>query len=171
MMRRVLSRTLAALLPLVLVSCGFHPLYAPGSKTQAGLAEVFVDVIYGRNGQLLRQSLQERLQGAEEAPQQHYILQVFYGVSGQAIGIEQDNASTRNRFVGTATWTLRKPGLFGQKITGGVARTVDGNDVNAAQIFYSDLNAETVNRRIGEALADQIVQALAKYFRKHPDLA
>jgi LPS-assembly lipoprotein len=115
--------------------------------------------------------LQERLQGAEESPQQHYILNVSYGLSGQGIGIEQDNASTRNRFIGTATWTLRKPGLFGQKITGGIARTLDGNDVIAAQFFYSDLNSEAVNRRIGDALADQIVQELAKYFRKHPDLA
>ena len=129
-----------------------------------------MDVIYNRNGQLLRQALQERLQGSDENPQQHYELSVSYAVSSQGIGIEADNASTRNRFIGTAIWTLKKPGAFGQKITGGVARTVDGNDVIVAQFFYSDLNAETVNRRIGEALADQVVQALARYFRTHPDL-
>ena len=154
-----------------LASCGFHPLYAPGSKTQAGLSEIFVDVILARNGQLLRQALQERLQGSDGEPQQHYILSVNYAVAGQGIGIESDNASTRNRFVGTAYWSLHTPGTIGQRITGGIARTVDGNDVIAAQFFYSDLNAEAVNRRIGEAIADQIVQALAKYFRTHPGLA
>jgi LPS-assembly lipoprotein len=169
--KRLARLALAACLALPAASCGFHPLYEPGSKTQAGLSEVFVDVILNRNGQLLRQALQERLQGSDSEPEQHYILSVSYFVGTQGIGIEADNASTRNRFIGTATWTLRKPGTFGQKITGGIARTVDGNDVIAAQFFYSDLNAETVNRRIGEALADQIVQALAKYFRKHPELA
>ena len=155
---------------LSLAACGFHPLYAPSNHVQAGLQEIFVDVIPGRNGQLFRQSLQERLQGTAEAPQQHYVLDVSYALSQEAIGIEADNASTRNRFVGVANWTLHKPGQFGQRITSGLARTVDGNDVIVAQFFYSDLNAETVNRRIGDALADQITQALAIYFRAHPNL-
>jgi LPS-assembly lipoprotein len=153
-----------------LSGCGFHPLYAPSAHLQSGLAEIYVDVVPNRNGQLFRQALQERLQGAAENPQQHYELSVDYNVSSQGIGIEQDNASTRNRFIGTAKWTLHKPGAFGEKIASGIARTVDGNDVVVAQFFYSDLNAEAVNRRIGEALADQVVQALAIYFRNHPGL-
>ena len=163
-------RIVAVTLLLALSSCGFHPLYAPAGHLQAGLAEIFVDVIPGRNGQLFRQSLQERLQGAAENPQQHYVLDVSYSLSQQAIGIESDNASTRNRFVGFAHWTLRTPGLTGQQITAGSARTVDGNDVIVAQFFYSELNAESVNRRIGDALADQITQSLAIYFSKHPHL-
>ncbi len=164
------GRSMALIMALGLGACGFHPLYAPSGHVQAGLQQVFVDVIPGRNGQLFRQSLQERLQGTDENPQQHYVLDVGYSLTQQAIGIEADNASTRNRFIGVANWTLRKPGLFGQKITSGLARTVDGNDVIVAQFFYSDLNAETVNRRIGDALADQITQALAIYFRAHPGL-
>jgi len=159
----------AAALTLVVAGCGFHPLYAPSGHVQAGLSEIFVEVIPGRNGQLFRQSLQERFQGTSESPEQHYVLNVSYALSQEAIGIEADNASTRNRFVGVANWTLRKPGLLGQQITSGLARTVDGNDVIVAQFFYSDLNAETVNRRIGDALADQIAQSLARYFRAHPD--
>jgi LPS-assembly lipoprotein len=153
-----------------LLGCGFHPLYAPSGRIPQGLAQIYVDVIPGRTGQLFRQSLQERLQGTSETPQQHYVLTVSYVLSQQGIGIEANNASTRNRFVGSANWTLRKPGLMGAKITSGHARTVDGNDVIVAQFFYSELNAETVNRRIGDALADQITQSLATYFRAHPDL-
>jgi LPS-assembly lipoprotein len=154
-----------------LSGCGFHPLYAPSAQIPAGLAEIYVDIVPNRNGQLFRQALQERLQGSEEAPQQHYVLSVSYNLSVQGIGIEADNASTRNRFVATANWTLKKPGILGQKITSGLARTVDGNDVIVAQFFYSDLNSEAVDRRIGEALADKVVQALAEYFRAHPGLA
>jgi LPS-assembly lipoprotein len=153
-----------------LTACGFHPLYAPSAQIPTGLAEIYVDIVPNRNGQLFRQALQERLQGAETNPQQHYELSIDYSVSAEGIGIEADNASTRNRFIGTARWTLRKPGPFGEKITSGVARTVDGNDVIVAQFFYSDLNSEAVNRRIGEALADQVVQKLAIYFRTHPGL-
>jgi LPS-assembly lipoprotein len=166
-----MSSKLAGLgLTMALLGCGFHPLYAPAGRIPQGLAEIYVDIIPGRTGQLLRESLQERLQGTAEAPQQHYVLTVYYALSQQGIGIEANNASTRNRFVGAATWTLRKPGLTGARITSGHARTVDGNDVIVAQFFYSELNAETVNRRIGEALADQITQSLATYFRAHPDL-
>jgi len=153
-----------------LSGCGFHPLYAPAAHIPTGLAEIYVDVVPNRNGQLFRQALQERLQGTEGNPQLHYELSVAYSVSTEGIGIEQDNASTRNRFIGTARWTLHKPGFSGEKIASGIARTVDGNDVIVAQFFYSDLNSEAVNRRIGEALADQVVQALAIYFRAHPGL-
>jgi LPS-assembly lipoprotein len=157
-------------LALLAGACGFHPLYLPSAHTQAGLSQIYVDIVPNRNGQLFRQALQERLEGSDSDPQQHYVLSVSYAVSSQGIGIEADNASTRNRFIGTANWTLHKPGFGGEKITSGTARTVDGNDVIVAQFFYSDLNAETVNKRIGEALADKIVQELAIYFRAHPSL-
>ena len=166
---RWFGRATAVALMSILMGCGFHPLYAPSGHVQAGLAQIFVDVIPGRNGQLFRQSLQERFQGTSESPEHHYVLNVYYSLSQEAIGIEANNASTRNRFVGVANWTLHKPGLFGQQITSGLARTVDGNDVIVAQFFYNDLNAETVNRRIGEALADQITQSLAVYFKAHPE--
>ncbi len=40
-----------------------------------------------------------------------------------------------------------------------------------AQFFYSDLASGAIDARMGQALADQIVQALAMYFRTHPDRA
>ncbi len=170
-MKMPVAKTGGFLLASLLSACGFHPLYAPSAKIPTGLAQIYVDIIPGRTGQLFRQSLQERLEGSAESPQQHYVLTVSYALSQQAIGIEANNASTRNRFVGVANWTLRKPGLYGQRITSGHARTVDGNDVIVAQFFYNDLNAEVVNKRIGEVLADQITQSLAIYFRAHPELA
>ena len=169
-MNRHIRSACALSLTLCATACGFHPLYAPSAHTQSGLSEIYVDIVPNRNGQLFRQALQERLEGSDSDPQQHYVLTVSYAVSAQGIGIESDNASTRNRFIGTANWTLHKPGFGGEKITSGMARTVDGNDVIVAQFFYSDLNAETVNKRIGEALADKVVQELAVYFRAHPGL-
>ena len=81
--------------PLVLGACGFHPLYAPSAHTQAGLSEIYVDIIPNRNGQLFRQALQDKLQGTDSDPQQHYVLSVSYALSGESIGIRSDNSSTR----------------------------------------------------------------------------
>jgi len=156
-----------AMMP-ALAGCGFHPLYAPSGATNAALNGVFVDVIANRNGQLLRQALQERLDTDDEGPKK-YELSVVYAVSTQALGIQSDNSSNRTRVVGSAHWTLKQPGLIGAKVTSGTARSVDGVDVLDAQFFYSSLAGQAIDRRMGDALADQIVQALAAYFRTHPN--
>jgi LPS-assembly lipoprotein len=155
---------------LAVEGCGFHPLYAPSGATNAALSGVYVDVILNRNGQLLRQALQERLDGPDGGTKK-YELAVTYAVSDEAIGIQSDNSSNRTRVIGSAHWTLKQPGLFGAKVTSGTARTVDGADVLDAQFFYAALAGQAIDRRMGDALADQIVQSLASYFRNHPDRA
>jgi LPS-assembly lipoprotein len=167
-----MARCLAAVAFAVLTlgGCGFHPLYAPVGKTSVGLRSIYVDIIPNRPGQLLRQSLQERLEGTENS-NKRYELSVFYIVAGDVIGIQADNSSNRTRFIGSANWTLRMPGIAGTKIISGTARSVDGANVIDAQYFYSDLSTDAINRRMADALADQIVQSLAVYFRAHPDRA
>jgi LPS-assembly lipoprotein len=149
-------------------ACGFHPLYAPGGGANVALPAVFVDVIPNRNGQLLRQALQERLEGSDSSVSKRYELSIIYKFDGSAIGIQADNSSDRTRFIGTVFWTLKLPGVFGTKITSGTARSVDGANVINAQFFYSDLSAEAIQRRMSDNLADQITQALAVYFSAHP---
>jgi LPS-assembly lipoprotein len=155
---------------LALAGCGFHPLYAPSSATNAALSGVYVDIIPNRNGQLLRQALQERMDSADGGNKK-YELSVIFAVAGEAIGIQADNSSNRTRVIGTAHWTLKRPGLLGAKVTSGTARTIDGADVLDAQFFYASLAGQAIDRRMGDALADQIVQSLAAYFRAHPDRA
>jgi LPS-assembly lipoprotein len=168
---RSLVAAAAVGLALACAGCGFHPLYAPGGSTQAGLREVYVDVIPNRNGQLLRQALQRRLEGSEGGGNEHFELSVALTLASDAIGIQSDNSSSRTRYLGTAHWTLHKPGAFGGKMASGTVRSLDGANVIDEQFFYSDLSGEAIQRRMGENLADQIVQALAAYFRAHPDEA
>jgi LPS-assembly lipoprotein len=159
----------SALMTLMAVAgCGFHPLYAPGGPALGGLRDVYVDVIANRNGQLLRQALQARLEGSVADGPKQYELSVAYGYTGASVGIQSDNSSDRTRFVGTAAWTLRRAGAVGTKIISGTVQSVDGTNVIDEQFFYSDLANDAVQRRMGENLADQIVQALAVYFRTHP---
>jgi LPS-assembly lipoprotein len=151
-----------------LAGCGFHPLYAPGEAQDAALSSIFVDLIPDRSGQLLREALQARLDANDNAEAKAFVLRVVYRESISGIGIQNDNSSTRTRLVGNATWSLHPVGEDSKQITGGTVRSLDGYNIVNEQFFYSDLSQEAVNRRLAEALADQITQALSVYFRKHP---
>ena len=157
---------------LTLGGCGFHPLYAPAAPATAALGTVFVDIIPNRNGQLLRQALQARLEGSGSAAAKKYTLSVVLLQTGEALATQQNNFSSRERDTATALWSLREVGATGtQPITQGTARAVDGHDVLDAQFFYSDLQSDAATRRLAELVADQITQALAIYFREHPQRA
>jgi LPS-assembly lipoprotein len=153
-------------LMLATAACGFRPLYAPSGATNAALGQIFVDVIPNRDGQLLRQSLQERLERASESEKQ-YVLSVSYILRYDAEGVQEDSSITRTRVIGTARWTLRKPGLLAASIASGSANSLDGNNAINSQFFYGDLAGEAINRRMGDALAAEIVEELAAYFRAH----
>ncbi len=161
---------LLAGITLALVGCGFHPLYAPGGAQDVALSEVFVDVIPDRAGQLLRQALQERLEGSDNAAAKRFVLSVAYTPHVVGIGIQNDNSSTRTRVSGDATWSLRAVGAVAgtTQITGGTVRALDGYNVIDEQFFYSDLALEAVYGRVADSIADQITQALSVYFRSHP---
>jgi LPS-assembly lipoprotein len=155
---------------LALAGCGFHPLYAPDGAQDAALSAVFVDIIPDRSGQLLRQALQARLEGSDNAAAKRFVLSVSYAAHVTGIGIQNDNSSTRTRVSGDATWSLRAVGAVAgtTQITGGTVRALDGYNVIDEQFFYSDLAQDAVYRRVADSLADQITQALSVYFRAHP---
>jgi LPS-assembly lipoprotein len=52
-------------------------------------------------------------------------------------------------------------------LTSGTARAVDGYNVIDQQYFASDLESEAVQRRMVEAIAEQITLQVAMYFRQH----
>jgi LPS-assembly lipoprotein len=151
-------------LALSISACGFKPLYAPSGATNAELSQVFVAVIPNRDGQLLRQALQEHLDG-NGLSDKTYILQVQYSLQYSSEGIQQDTSISRNRYIGTAHWVLRKPGPLGEKVASGSERNLDGSNAINSQFFYGDLSGEAINRRMADALASQITEKLAAYFR------
>jgi LPS-assembly lipoprotein len=151
-------------------ACGFHPLYAPGSGDDAKLQSVYVAIIPNRPGQLLRQALQQRLEGTDSTVAKRFTLTVTYFEGGEALGIQSDSVITRNRDTGKAVWVLQQSEPPGTKLSYGTVRSVDGYDILNEQFFYSDLAEEAVQRRLADAVADQIVQSLAVYFRAHPNI-
>jgi LPS-assembly lipoprotein len=151
--------------------CGFQPVYMPtasgrGGPAQRDLAAIEVDLIPERPGQLLRQALQDRLEGSAGPGRRRYNLAVAFGVSGEGIAIEPDTVATRIREIGTATWTLLAQDPGRTKLSSGSARAVDAINILDTQYFAADLENEAVQKRLAEALADQITLQLAVFFRK-----
>jgi len=95
-----------------------------------------------------------------------YDLKVGFGISGEGIAVQSDTIATRIRMIGTATWTLvaKDPGRT--QISHGFAKAVDGFNLLDEQVFAADLSNEAIQKRLAEALADQITLQLATFFRR-----
>ena len=156
---------------MALSGCGFQPVYMPTASGKAGVAQrdlaaVRVALLPDRPGQLLRQALQARFERAGNGVAQRYDLIVGFQVSGDALAIQPDSTATRVRLIGSANWTLAAQDPARTRLTSGSARAVDGYNVLGAQYFAADMENETVQRRLAEALADQITIQLAAYFQE-----
>ncbi|GBR68104.1 hypothetical protein [Gluconobacter kanchanaburiensis] len=155
---------------LFLGGCGFSPLYGkltPRTDMSGELAQIYVDNIPGRYGQLLRLALQKNLAGAGPEDPHKYILKVYSGMNEEAVDIHQDNTSGRTRSTASAHWVLitveQNPRLLAQ----GDATTLDGFNTSFEQYFAQTLNDETLQARVSDTLAQTVTQQVAIWFRSH----
>jgi LPS-assembly lipoprotein len=168
-MKRTL-RLLLCTLCLPVAGCGFHPLYGEqDAAANAQLPDIFVDVIPGRPGQILRQALQQRLAGSSEAEPEGYTLRVSYALNSEAIAIHGDNTSSRNRVIGSANWVLASVAPSPVFLASGSASTVDGFNVINNQYFESNMASESTNGRVASNLAGAIATQLSIWFVAHPN--
>lgn len=163
-------RALVAGLAAGLGGCGFAPLYGRRGvgALRPELASIYVTVMAERQGQLLRQALQQRLAGADEGGVKQYELLGGLSIAAEALGIQQDTSSNRLRFNATTNWTLRKLDVANTVVASGVAKAVDGININNQEYFAADLETSSAYRRLADEVADKIVLDLAIYFRTHP---
>ncbi len=167
---RLSRRGLIAGAGLALSGCGFHPVYG-GDGGSGGAAHdletVDVGLIPNRSGQLVRQALQQRFYGTgDDAPAKRYQLVVSFGVAGAAIGEQSDSSITRLRQFGSANWTLKRLDPAETTVAHGLVRSLDGVNIIDQQYFSSDIEGETVARRMAENIADQITLQVAAYFNR-----
>lgn len=170
-MKGVSRRAVLAGTGASLAGCGFRPLYAPAANggpgpAEAEMAAVWVPVIPERSGQVLRQALQQRLEGAGTGVAKKYALAVTFGIYVDALAIRPDTTATYVRMTGTAPWNLTTVGLKPQPVISGQAQAVNGYDILDQQYFAAMIENDTSIRRLAETLADQIVTRLAIYFRR-----
>jgi LPS-assembly lipoprotein len=145
-------------------------MYMPTASGNAGIAQrdlaaIAVGIIPDRPGQLLRQALQERFERAGGVARL-YDLAVGYEITGEGIAIRHDNTTTRLRLIGRADWTLRAQDATRRVLLSGNARAVDAVNVLREQYFAADLGNEAAQRRLAEAMAEQITLQLATYFHR-----
>lgn len=157
-----------ALAPLT--GCGFRPVYMPSAGGAPGVAtrelgKIYVSIIPDRPGQLLRQALQQRLEGTGGAATPLYTLNVAYWISGEGIAIQPDAATTRIRLFGNANWVLVGRDPAKTHVTDGYSRAEDALNVINEQYFEADLQTDAAYRYLAQALADQITTRLAIFFR------
>jgi LPS-assembly lipoprotein len=169
--RRVLPLALSLLASPLLGSCGFHPIYArrddgADGPAAGGMAQIAVALMPERPGQLLRLALQERFERSGTGVARRYDLRVSFVIAAESIAVQQDSSSSRIRFVGQAQYRLTAQDPTRTTLTSGSARVVDGLNVFDQQYFAADQETEVVQRRIAEAVADQIALQLALYFNK-----
>lgn len=150
--------------------CGFRPLYGSAGDQDAGvqarLAEINVLLIPERSGQLLRQALQARLERGQASVARRYDLSVQYALSAETIGIQQDSSGSRVRLVGTASWSLLAQDAQKTTLASGTAREVDAVNVINQQFFGAELTSAAVQRRMVDAIAEQVATQLAIHFAR-----
>jgi hypothetical protein len=95
-------------------------------------------------------------------------LQVNFWITGEAQAILNFTQPTRMRLVANANWTLTSHDSKQTKLAEGADRLVDGFDIFDSQYFAMDLDNEKVQRRLAEAMAEQITLRLAMWFHQHP---
>ncbi len=153
-----------------LAGCGFHPLYAPVGgvlgPASTELAAIYVAIMAERSGQLLRQALQRRFEGAGLGIAKTYELTGGLGVAAESIAMQRDTSATRVRLIGSAPWVLSTLGLQPAVLTQGTARSIDGYNVFNQQYFAADLESDAAQRRIAESIADQITLQVASFLKR-----
>jgi LPS-assembly lipoprotein len=156
---------------LALTGCGFAPLYGgdAGQSASARLDQVAVNNIPERPGQMLRLSLQTQLYTNGAPSTELYALNVSYSIYTTDIGVLQDSATTRQRVVGTAVWSLAPIGDPAHPLTKGTATGLDAANIIDQQYFALDLENDTLNQHLADSVAAQITSQLATWFRAHPN--
>jgi LPS-assembly lipoprotein len=172
--RRLLGFGGAALGAGALAGCSPHPLYAPNAfgnggpqamSVQAQLREVQVALLPERTGQLLREALQNRLEAGETPDYTRYSLAVSFSIAQIGLGIQNDSSITYLRFIATAPWSLtEQDSPTNQILVSNTAQAADDLNTFDNAPFGQELETSTVDARLANAIADQIVIRLAHYF-------
>ena len=159
------SKTILAAGLLLLMGCGFQPLYgrqadAPAISDQ--LALIYVDPIESRAGQILRNHLLDRLTPLGARADARYRLSVDLRFSQQSVALEKDKTVTRKNLTVTVDYTLRDV-TERTTLARGSARTVAA--FNVVQSDFATLSAKRdAERRAVKELGEEITTRLAVFF-------
>ncbi|HYE49835.1 MAG TPA: LPS assembly lipoprotein LptE [Azospirillaceae bacterium] len=167
---RLAALLLALALP-ALGGCGFKPVYGTGASApvqgqgvQAALAQVSIDVIPDRNGQVLRNLLIDRFYGQGRPENPDYRLAVALTAAKEDLGIRKDATATRARVRLVADYQLIDT-KTGKTLYRTFSRAIVSYNLLEAQ--YATLVAEqNAYERALTELSEDIRTRLSLYFQR-----
>lgn len=154
----------ALLLVTTLSACGLQPLYSGGSKgaVASTLGTITVDPIEGKNGWLMRNALNDRMNVREgSAPQFRLVVALDDRIEG--FGVRADDTVTRERRTLRARYQLIAIAT-GETVLDATAGSDAGIDVVSSE--YATIAGEnSALENLTQKVADQIVTRLSLYAR------
>lgn len=152
------------LLVTTLSACGLQPLYSGGSKgaVASTLGAITVDPIEGKNGWLMRNALNDRMNAREGSPPQ-FRLVVALDDRIEGFGVRADDTVTRERRTLRARYQLIAIAT-GETVLDATAGSDAGIDVVSSE--YATIAGEnSALENLTQKVADQIATRLSLYAR------
>lgn len=141
---------------LFLCGCGFRPLYGDADyrASDVDYSTVEVGPIPGREGQILKAAIEDRLNPKGEMPAREYKLNPTLGVEVTPLSIKEDGTASRYRVKITSTYTL--------------VRLTDGKVVDQGKLSrYNSYNVSDADYSTFVAQQDSIKRSLESLGEKY----
>lgn len=158
------AATCLALALMAASGCGFRPLYgerSAASVTAPELAAIQIDTITNREGQLVRNSLLDKMQPRGAAAKPLYRLTVGVGVARESLGVRTDETATRGSLTMTASYSLIEL-ANGKQVMSGNSRAVSSYNVLDSD-FANVISENDAIRRTAVDLSEEIKTRVAIY--------
>jgi LPS-assembly lipoprotein len=162
------SRGLLGAALLALAACGYHPLYGPASdapnapNVQAQLEAIHIVPSPDRTGQILYNSLRDRLNPRGVPTQPRYDLNVDLREEQIELLLQQDQTASRSNITLYADYVLRVAGQS-QVLVQGTARSRTGYNVLTSE-YATRTAAGDARARAATELAESIRERIGIYF-------
>ncbi len=139
---------------------------ANGQDIADELGAVRVGRTFERNGQLLRRALQQRLEDSRPGTPARYELRVGLTTATELQGYRQDGLISRVRVTMTSDFTMVRAEEPNEELLRGTARRFDAYNIPDLQFFAADVSREAMERRLVDALAEDIVRRVSLELRR-----
>ncbi len=157
------------LVPLVLASCGFRPLYGNYSYNAAAmddLASVQVLPLVDREGQLIHNALLTDFNPRGEPSKPRYRLAVTPALTETQQALRTDDTATRNLVTYNVTYVLYENNT---RVVAGSFTQMFSYDF--LEEHYANISAaDDIHRRAAQSVADEIRNRVAAYFAKAAEM-
>lgn len=163
-------KRIAPLAFLLLAACGFQPIYSShdhSAPVADEMAQVAIDNIPDRTGQMLRNNLIDRMYGTSGRPRRPlYHLGVELRTTIEDLGIQADATSTRTLLNTYGTYALTD--RDGNELIRGTAHSVASYNKLSDQYGSLASKENAIDRTINE-VSEQITNRVSLYFAERAE--